>query len=281
MSTIRRRLILTSIAVAVAGATARAQILAQIPKQVAMTSEEAAQSLAPSGVLKVAINVSNVVLAQRSAKGELSGVTVFLARALAKRLKLPIELIPFETALDVFNALDKGAMDLGFLAIEPERAAKIDFSPPYVSIDGTYLVRTDAPFQTVSDLDRPGVRIAVGRGAAYDLFLTRALKQAQLVRAPTAAASVDMFVSDRLEAAAGVRQLLVERAAGNTGLRVLKDRFTSIEQAMTIPKGRPAGLAYVSAFIEDMKASGAVRKALDATGQANATVAPAGSGSVK
>lgn len=240
-----------------------------------MASEEAAQSLAPSGVLKVAINVSNVVLAQRSAKGELSGVTVVLARALAERLQLPIELTAFETAVDVFNALGKGAMDLGFLAIEPERAAKIDFSPPYVSIDGTYLVRADAPFQTASDLDKAGVRIAVGRGAAYDLFLTRALKQAQLVRSPTAAASVDMFISDRLEAAAGVRQYLVERAAGNAGLRVLKDRFTNIEQAMTIPKGRPTGLAYVSAFIEDMKASGAVRRALDATGQSGATVAPA------
>lgn len=271
MSYIRRRLILTAIAVAVAGAAAEAQV----PKQVAMASEEAARSLAPTGTLRVAINVSNVVLAQRSAKGELAGVTVVLARALAERLKLPIELVPFETAVDVFNALDKGTMDLGFLAIEPERAAKIDFSPPYVSIDGTYLVRTNSPFQTVSDLDKPGVRIAVGRGAAYDLFLTRALKQAQLVRAPTAAASVDMFVSDRLEAAAGVRQFLVERAAANPGLRVLKDRFTSIEQAMTIPKGREAGLAYVGAFIEEMKASGAVRKALDATGQSGATVAPA------
>jgi polar amino acid transport system substrate-binding protein len=222
----------------------------------------------------VAINVGNGVLAQRSAQGELTGVSVMLARALAERLNVPLDLIPFEAAGAVFNALDRGIWDLAFLAIEPERAAKIDFSPPYVSIDGTYLVRTGSPFRTASDLDRPGVRIAVGRGAAYDLFLTRALKRAELVRAPTSAASVDMFISDGLEAAAGVRQYLVERAEGNTGLRVLKDRFTNIEQAMGVPKGRQAGLAYVNVFVEEMKASGKVRKALDATGQTSAIVAP-------
>ena len=271
MSLIRRRLILTPIAFAVASAAARAQV----PVQLAKASEEAARSLAPSGVLRVAINVGNGVLVQRSAKGELSGVSIILARLLAERLKVPIALIPFETAVAAFNALDKGVLDMAFLAIEPERAAKIDFSPPYVSIDGTYLVRTDAPFQAVSDLDKSGVRIAVARGAAYDLFLTRALKQAELVRAPTSAASVDMFISDRLEAAAGVRQYLVERAAGNAGLRVLKDRFTNIEQAIAIPQGRRAGLAYVSVFIEQMKASGKVREALDVTGQTSAAVAPA------
>jgi polar amino acid transport system substrate-binding protein len=271
VSLIRRRLILTPIAFAVASAAARAQV----PVQLAKASEEAARSLAPSGVLRVAINVGNGVLAQRSAKGELTGVSIILTRLLAERLKVPIALIPFETAVAAFNALDKGVLDMAFLAIEPERAAKIDFSPPYVSIDGTYLVRTDAPFQAVSDLDKSGVRIAVARGAAYDLFLTRALKQAELVRAPTSAASVDMFISDRLEAAAGVRQYLVERATGNAGLRVLKDRFTNIEQAIAIPQGRRAGLAYVSVFIEQMKASGKVREALDVTGQTSAAVAPA------
>lgn len=240
-----------------------------------MKTAEAARSLAPSGVLRVAINAGNGVLTQRNAQGDLTGVSVILARALAERLKLPITLIPFQAAGEIFSVMDKDIWDLAFLAIEPERAAKIEFSPPYITIDGTYLVRRDAPFRNASDLDQPGVRIAVGRGAAYDLFLTRTLKRAELRRATTAATSIDMFISDGLEAAAGVRQYLVERARGIPDLRVLEDRFTNIEQAMGVPKGRQAGAAYVAAFIEEMKASGAVRKALDATGQGSAIVAPA------
>ena len=271
MTLIRRHLVLSPVAFAVASAAARAQV----PMNPGPLREtEAAQSLAPTGVLRVAINLGNVVLAQRNTKGELTGVSVILARALAQRLKLSIEFIPFEAAGAVFDGLDKGLLDLAFLAIEPERAAKIDFSPPYVIIEGTYLVRTGAPFRTVSDLDQPGVRIAVGRGAAYDLFLTRTLKRAELLRAPTGAASIDLFLSDGLEAAAGVRQSLVERAQANPGLRVLDGRFTNIQQAIGTPRGRQAGAAYVRTFIEEMKASGEVRKALDATGQAGVVVAP-------
>lgn len=275
MALLRRHLVFTPIAFAMASAAA----WAQVPVSSREKGTEAAQSLAPNGVLRVAINLGNGVLAQRSAQGEIGGVSVVLARALADRLKLPITLIPFDGAGAIFNVGDKDVWDLAFLAIEPERAAKIDFSPPYLTIDGTYLVRSDAPFRNVSDLDRPGVRIAVGGGAAYDLFLSRTLKQAELRRAPTAAASVDMFVSEGLEAAAGVRQYLVERAQANPGLRVLADRFTGIEQAMGVPRGRQAGAAYVRAFIEDMKASGVIRKALDDTGHASVAVAPMAGGS--
>jgi polar amino acid transport system substrate-binding protein len=275
MAFLTRRTMLSSTAMTLVltGLSARAQVPVS-GGQLRENATEAARSLAPSGVLKVAINVGNGVLAQRNAQGEIGGVSVILARALASRLKLPLTLIPFDGAGAIFNVGDKDVWDLAFLAIEPERATKIDFSPPYLTIDGTYLVRTDAPFRNAADLDQPGVRIAVGRGAAYDLFLTRTLKRAELRRAPTAAASVDMFVSEGLEAAAGVRQYLVERAQANPGLRVLADRFTGIEQAMGVPKGRQAGAAYVNAFIEDMKASGEVRKALDATGQASVVVAP-------
>ncbi len=254
--------------------TATGLAMTGLPVWAQVPASEAARSLAPSGVLRVAINLGNGVLAQRSAQGEIGGVSVILARALAARLKLPLTLIPFDGAGAIFNVGDRDVWDLAFLAIEPERAAKIDFSPPYITIDGTYLVRSDAPFRTVSDLDQPGVRIAVAQGAAYDLFLTRSLKRAELRRAPTGASSVDMFISERLEAAAGVRQYLEERAQANPGLRVLADRFTGIEQAMGVPRGRPAGAAYVRAFIEDMKSSGEVRKALDATGQAGVAVAP-------
>jgi len=268
MTLIRRQLLLGPVALAVAGATARAQV--------PVMATEAAKSLAPTGVLRVAINHGNAVLAQRNAKGELTGVSVFLARALAQRLKLPIELIPFGGAGEVFEEMDKGRLDLAFLAIEPERAVKIDFSPPYVLLEGTYLVRTGAPFRKAADLDQPGVRIVVSRGAAYDLFLTRALKRAELRRAPAGTSAIDMFLSEGLEAVAGVRQALVESAQTHPGLRVLDDRFTGIRQAMGTPKGRQAGAAYVGTFIEEMKASGEVRKALEATGQANAVVAPPG-----
>lgn len=278
MTLIRRQLVLGPLAFAVASAAARAQVAVN---RGPLGESEAAKSLAPTGVLRVAINHGNAVLAQRNAQGELTGVSVILARALAERLKLPIQLIPFGGAGDVFNAQDKGLWDLAFLAIEPERAVKIDFSPPYVILDGTYLVRAGAPFRTVSDLDQPGVRIAVGRGAAYDLFLTRTLKRAELRRVPTGESSIDLLLSDGVEAVAGVRQALVESAQAKPGLRVLDDRFTAIQQAMGTPRGRQAGAAYVSAFIEEMKASGAVRKALDATGQANAVVAPMVGGAVK
>jgi polar amino acid transport system substrate-binding protein len=183
---------------------------------------------------------------------------VVLARALAQRLQLPLDLIPFQAAGAVFEALESGQWDIAFLAIEPERTARIDFSPPYVSIDGTYLVRDDSAFRAVADLDRSGVRIAVGRGAAYDLHLSRTLKQAELVRAPTSAAAIDLFLSSRLEAAAGVRQVLAERAREIPGLRVLEDRFQRIDQAIGVPRGRAVGAAYIRTFLDEMRTAGVI-----------------------
>jgi polar amino acid transport system substrate-binding protein len=239
------------------------------------SASDAARSLAPTGRLRVAINLGNGVLAQRDAtSGALTGVSVVLARALGERLNLPVDLTAYDAAGQVFDSLESGAWDVAFLAIEPERAAKIDFSQPYVYIDGTYLVRRDAPFRRVEDLDRKAVTIAVGRGAAYDLFLTRTLKNAELKRAPTSAAAVEMFKAGGADAAAGVRQALLDAARGRNDLRVLADRFTRIDQAMAVPRGRAAGAAYVRTFLEEMKASGRVRAALDATGQDGAVVAP-------
>ena len=231
-------------------------------------------SLAPGGRLRVAINLGNTVLAQRNSQGELTGVSVTLARALADRLKLPLDLIPFQAAGAVFDALDKDGWDMAFLAVEPERATKIDFSPPYVSIDGTYMVRSDSKFHTTADLDQPGIRIAAAKGSAYDLYLSRALKHAELVRSPTSPASMDQFVSDGLDAAAGVRQILADRARGNPGLRVLEDSFTSINQAIGVPRGRGAASAYIKSFLAEMKSSGNLRNALQASGQTGVVVVP-------
>ncbi len=236
---------------------------------------EVVASFAPGGRLRVAINFGNPVLAQKDPQsGRPRGVSADLAEELARRLGLPLDFVTFDGAGKVFDALKTGAWDLAFLAIDPVRAAEIDFSPPYVVIEGTYLVPADSPLRSVDQVDRPGVRIAVGRGSAYDLYLTRALTSAQLVRAPTSAAAIALFQSDGLDAAGGVRQPLVEAATANPGLRVIPGRFMAIEQAMGTPKGRTAAARYLQGFIEEMKASGFVARALAASGQADAAVAP-------
>jgi len=238
--------------------------------------QAAASHLAPAGRLRAAINFGNPVLAQKdAATGEPRGVSVDLAHALGERLGVPVDLVTFDAAGKVFEALKTHAWDMAFLAIDPVRAAEIEFTAPYVIIEGTYLVRAESPFRAVDELDRDGVRIAVGRGAAYDLFLTRTLKQAQIVRADTSAAAIDLFLAGGLDAAAGVRQPLSAAARAQPGLRVIDGRFTAIEQAMGLPRSRAAGLPYLRAFIEEMKASGFVAAALARSGQGDAAVAPA------
>ena len=235
-----------------------------------------ARELAPTGKLRAAINFGNSVLAQRDGGGEPRGVSVELARELARRAGVPVELVPFEAAGKVFEALKAGAWDIAFLAIEPVRAAEIDFSPPYVLIEGTYMVPADSALKAIADVDRPGVRIAVGRASAYDLYLTRTLKNATIVRAQTGGgrAMIDLFLADKLEAAAGVKQPLVAYAKTDPSVRVMDGRFMEIQQAMGTPKGRDAAARYLRGFVEEMKASGFVADALKRSNQPDAAVAP-------
>jgi polar amino acid transport system substrate-binding protein len=238
-------------------------------------TDEIRRAFAPGGTLRAAINLGNPVLAQAGADGP-RGVSVELARELAARLGAPLETPTFDAAGKVFEAAPQGRWDVAFLAIDPVRAAEISFTPPYVVIEGSYLVAEASPIRAIADADQAGVRIAVGRGAAYDLFLTRALQHATLVRAETSSGAIDLFVQDGLVAAAGVRQPLMRYAAGNPGYRVIDGRFTAIEQAMGLPKApeRAAALPFLRAFIEEMKASGFVARALQASGQDGAAVAP-------
>jgi polar amino acid transport system substrate-binding protein len=238
---------------------------------------EAVKELAPTGKLRAAINYGNAVLAQKGADGP-QGVSADLSRELARRLGVPLEPVSFDAAGKVFEAAKAGAVDVMFIAIEPVRAAEIEFSPPYVLIEGTYMVARDSPLQTVADVDRAGVRIAVGRGSAYDLFLTRTLKNATLVRAATGGccAMIDLFRAEKLEAVAGVRQPLVAYAKDHPDMRVMDGRFMEIRQAMGTPKGRLAGAAYLRTFIEEMKANGFVADSLKRSNQPDAQVAPAG-----
>ena len=244
---------------------------------VSIVSPAIVKELAPTGKLRAAINLGNMVLAQKDpTSGELRGVTVELARELARRLDLPLELITFDAAGKVFAALNEGAWDIAFLAIEPVRAAEIAFTAPYVIIEGVYLVANDSSLRTVADVDRDGMRIGVNKGSAYDLYLTRTLKHATLMRGES---GIDLFRKQKLDAAAGVKQPLVEYAKSHPDVRVMDGRFMEIRQAMGTPKqryqGREAVPRYLHAFVEEMKASGFVANALERSNQPDAMVAPA------
>lgn len=237
-------------------------------------SEQVLRELAPAGRLRVAINFGNAVLAQRDERtGEPRGITADLARELARRLAVPLEFVTYDGAGKIVAAAASNEWDVAFMAIDPMRAEQLLFTPPYLIIEGAYMVRADAPFLRVDDLDREGVRIVVGKGAAYDLFLTRTLKQAALVRAPSTGEVIGLFVAEGLDAAAGIRQPLEAAAREHPEWRVIPERFMAIEQAMCTPAGREEGRNYLADFIAEMKTSGFVADALARHGQFDVTVA--------
>jgi len=241
----------------------------------------AVSDLAPSGALRAAINVGNPLLAARGAAGgEPTGVSVDLARELARRLGVPVRLIVYDAAGKVVEAGRTGAWDIAFVALDPARAAEIAQSPPYVVIEGAYLVRSDSTITGNEQVDRKGNRVVVGRNSAYDLYLTRTFKQAEIARAPTSPAVVDLFLKDNYEVAAGVKQQLEADARRVSGVRLLPGRFMVINQAMasqrvTDTRGA-AGARYVRDFVEEMKASGFVAQALERHKVQGAAVAPLG-----
>ena len=232
------------------------------------------RDLAPTGTLRAAINLGNAVLARKGADGALSGVSVDLARALSERIGVPLVLVPYDSAGAVSEASASGAWDICFLARDPKRAEGIVFTAPYLVIEGGYLVPADSPIRAMDAVDRDGVRIAVGRGSAYDLYLSRTIRHATLVRVPTSPAAITLFAESGLEVAANIRQPLEAYAAAHPEVRLLPGRFMQIAQAMGVPKGREAGAGYLRRFVEAKKADGFVAGALQANGQA-ATVAPA------
>ena len=242
-----------------------------------MVNADVLKDLAPTGKLRAAINLGNGVLAQKDpTTGAPKGVTPDLARELGKRLGVEVELIPHDAAGKVFDGATTNAWDIAFVAIEPVRAAVIEFTSPYVIIEGTYMVPNESPLKVVGDVDRAGVRIGVGLKSAYDLYLTRNIKNATIVRATAGGgnAGIDYFIAEKLEAVAGVRQPLDAYAKDHPAMRVMDGHFMEIQQAMGTPKGRLAGAAFLRSFVEDMKASGFVADALKRSGQ-TAAVAPA------
>lgn len=236
---------------------------------------EVVRELASNGRLRAAINYGNIVLATRGQDGELTGVSVDIANALAARLGVPVDLVSFDTAGKVSAVAGQDVWDVAFLAIEPGRTGEIAFTAPYVLIEGTYLVPDASPLRAIEDADREGAQIAVGRGSAYDLYLTRKLKLASIRRAPTSEDAIKLFVEQKLDAVAGVRQPLENFARANSAYRVIPGRFMAIEQAMGVSKGRDAALRYLVGFVEELKASGFMAEALTRHRQTDAVVAPA------
>jgi polar amino acid transport system substrate-binding protein len=214
--------------------------------------------IAPGGVLRVGINFGNTVLTARDAEGAPRGIAMDLARALAQRLALPMEVVSYESAGRMAEGAKAGAWDVAFLAADPDRSAEIIFTPPYLEIDTTYLVPAGSRLLNISDVDRQGIRISVSAKSAYDLFLTRNLKHAELVRAPTPIASVQMFFENKLEALAGLRPILMELAENDPNTRVLDGSFMLVRQAAGVPRGRETAAKRLAEFIEDVKQSGLV-----------------------
>lgn len=236
-----------------------------------ITTRALAEDLAPSGVLRASINLGNSVLAQGTPDSP-TGVTVDIAREIAARLDVAVEFLCFDAARKSFEAMTQGRADICFLAVEPARAAEVAFTAPYVVIEGVYAVPRDSAIATAANVDRPGVRVGVKQGSAYDLFLTRTLAHAAIMRGEE---GVDTFLDQGLEVAAGIRQPMTAFAAANPGVRLVEPAFMEILQAVgTTRSRRPETVGFLRDLVEELKANGFVAAALQRANQPGATVAP-------
>ena len=244
------------------------------PTDVTPTDEVKAQ-LAPTGVLRAGVNMGNFLLVTgRTADGGPEGVSPDMARAIAERLGVPLQLVPFPNPGELGDAVGSDLWDIGLIGAEPQRAEKIEFTAAYVEIEATYLVPPGSSIQSVEDVDRPGVRIATPPRSAYGLWLDRNIKQATLVRADNASV-FKKFVDEQLEALAGLRPALLEDVKKLPGARVLEGRFATVQQAVGTLKANAAGAAFLRDFVEEAKASGLVASLIDRHGvEGRLSVAP-------
>ena len=244
-----------------------------------MSAPAAAQAeLTPTGKLRVGINFGNELLTVPSTMNdpEPRGVALDLARELARRLGVAVEFHRYPSAGSTADSVRTGVWDVAFLGAEPQRANEMTFTAPYLEIEATYLVPPGSPLKTVADVDRAGHRIAITAKSAYDLYLSRTLKQATLVREQNADAAFELFVRDKLDALASLKPRLVADAHKLPGSRILDGRFTAVQQAVCTPKGRDAAAQFLREFVEDVKASGLVAKAIEKNNVRGVSVAPAG-----
>lgn len=239
------------------------------------STSAARAELAPTGTLRVALNMSNALLtATDPVTGEPCGLAADLGRELGTRLGVPVALLPYPNPGALADAAPNDVWDVGFIGAEPQRAQAIDFTTAYVEIEATYLVPPGSPLQAIAEVDRPGVRIAVPDRSAFELYLTRSLQHAQLVRVHGADNAFQHFVTDRLDALAGLRPRLVTDQDKLPGSRLLAGNFTAVQQAAGTPKGRPLGVQYLRDFIEDIKATGLVAQTIEKHHVRGLTVAP-------
>jgi polar amino acid transport system substrate-binding protein len=232
--------------------------------------------LAPTGALRAAINYGNFILATRDrATGQSRGVAVDLAREVARRLAVPLEIVAFDSVAVMGDAAPTGVWDIAFLGSDPQREMLMSFTAAYLEIEATYLVPGSSPLRTAADVDREGVRVAAPARANYELFLRRNLKRAQLVSTPGGDAAFDLLAAGKVDALAGITQALLDRAPTLPGSRLVEGRFMGVQQSIAVPRGRDAGLAYLRRVVEDAKASGLVARAIEKTGARGVCVAPA------
>jgi polar amino acid transport system substrate-binding protein len=233
--------------------------------------------LAPHGVLRAGINMSNFLLVTgRTPSGDPAGVAPDMAREIAARLGARLQYVPYARPNQLADAAGTGAWDIGLIGAEPARAEKIAFSPAYVEIEATYLVPAGSPITSIAEVDRPGVRIAVSARSAYDLWLERNIRHATLVRSDGLASAVEKFVNDKLDALAGLRPGLLGDVQKIPGARILDGQFTAVQQAIGTPRANTEGARFLREFVEEAKASGLVASFIALHKVKGLSVAPPG-----
>jgi len=226
--------------------------------------QQVVSELAPTGVLRAAINMGNSLLVTgRTASGDPEGVAPDIAREIAARLGVPVAYLPYARPGELADAAGKGIWDIGLIGAEPQRAEKIAFGPAYVEIEATYLVSAGSPLKSVAEVDRAGLRIAVTARSAYDLWLERNIKHARLVRSEGGDAAFNQFVDEKLDALAGLRPRLLENVQRLPGARILDGQFAAVQQAVGTARQNTAGAQFLRDFVEEAKASGLVARLIE------------------
>jgi len=230
---------------------------------IATLTDAARQELNPTGTLRVAVNLSNFLLVNRREDGALFGIVPDLAAEIARRLGAPLTFVPYPSPGQLADAASTGVWDVAFLGAEPARATVIDFTAAYLEIEATYLVPAGSSIQTIDAVDRPGVRISIYGRSAYDLYLTRVIQHATLLRTDSIQSSYDQFITQKLDALAGLLPRLMQDVTSLPGSRILPGRFTAVQQAIGTPRGRSAAAAFLRDYAEEIKVGGAVAQAID------------------
>jgi len=237
--------------------------------------DKARAQLAPTGVLRAGINLSNFLLVTgRSEKNDPVGVAPDMAREIAGALGVPVTYVPFKSPGELGDQVGKDVWDIGLIGAEPQRAEKIQFTAAYVEIEATYMVPEGSPIKSIADVDRKGVRIAVSARSAYDLWLVNNIKNATLVQVSGLDAAYEKFVSDKLEVLAGLRPGLLKDVEKAPGMKILDGKFTAVQQAVGTAKPNVEGAAFLADFVEQAKKSGMVQSFIDRHNVKGLSVAP-------